>query len=124
MNETQSIEGIYLAGIAATYREAELQEYRGNPLIEALSPIDSEIQVQDPLKYYHIVNFVIRIKPSKYIRSHSMVNTAVFFTPLPIQLSLQQQVDRMLRSDYISRNLMATGYWRRLNLELLIIDNE
>jgi hypothetical protein len=123
MNKTQSNEGNYPAGIPATYGEAELLEYRGNPLIEALPFIDSEIQAQDLLKYYSLVDPVIRTKPS-YIRSRLMANTAVFFTPLPIHLSLQQQIDRLLRSGYLSRNLMALGYWARLNLELLIIDNE
>ncbi len=123
MNKTQSNGGIHSAGIPATYGEAELLEYRDNPLIEALPPLDFEIQAQDLLKYYFIVDPVIRTKPS-YIRSRSMANTAAFFTPLPIHLSLQQQIDRRLRSSYLSRNLMALGYWARLTLELLIIDNE
>lgn len=123
MNKTQSNEGMYPAGVPATYLEAELLEYRDNPLIEALPPLDFEIQAQDLLKYYSIVDPVIRTKPS-YICSRSMANTAVFFTPLPIHLSLYQQVDRLIRSGYLSRNLMALGYKARLNLELLIIDNE
>ena len=123
MNETQSNENKYPAVVSAGYPEGELLEHRGNPLIEALPPMYSEIQARDLLKFYSIVGPVIRTKPS-YIRSRSMANTAVFFTPLPIHLSLQQQVDRLLRSGYLGRNLMAPGYWARLNLELLIIDNE
>ncbi len=122
MNTTQSNEEMHVAAVPATYQEVEPLEPRSNPLIEALPPIDSEIQAQDPLKYYRTVKYFNRMKPS-YILSHTAVNTADFFTPLPIHLSLQHRVDHMLRSGYLGRNLMAS-YWQRLNLELLIIDNE
>lgn len=114
MNETQSNENMYPAGVPATYREAELPEHCGNPLIEALPPMYSEIQARDLLKYYPIVDPVVRAKPS-HIRSHAVINAADFFTPLPIHLSLQQQVDRMLRSGYLNRNPLAPGYWPGTN---------
>ncbi len=74
----------------------------------------SEIQARDLLKYYPIVDPVIRTKPS-HIRTHAVVNAVDFFTPLPIHLSLQQQVDRMLWSGYLNRNPMALGYWPGTN---------
>ncbi len=114
MNETQSNENRYPAGVPATYREAELPEHCGNPLIEALPPMYSEIQARDLLKYYPIVDPVVRAKPS-HIRAHAVVNAADFFTPLPIHLSLHQQVDRMLRSGYLNRNPLAPGYWPGTN---------
>src|SRR5436309_2294661 len=101
MNKTQSNENKYPVGVPATYREAELPEHCGNPLIEALTPMYSEIQARDLLKYYPIVDPAVRAKPS-HIRSHAVVYAADFFSPLPIHLSLQQQVDRMLRSGYLN----------------------
>jgi len=114
MNETQSNENRYPTGVQATYREAELPEHCGNPLIEALPPMYSEIQARDLLKYYPIVDPVVCTKPS-HIRAHAVVNAADFFTPLPIHLSLHQQVDRMLRSGYLNRNPMVPGYWPGTN---------
>ena len=114
MNHTQSNENLDPIGVPATYREAELPEHCGNPLIEALPPMYSETQARDLLKYYPIVDPVIRAKPS-HIRTHAVVNAADFFTPLPIHLSLQQQVDRMLRSGYLNRNPLAPGYWPGTN---------
>jgi hypothetical protein len=114
MNETQSNENKYPVGVPATYREAELPEHCGNPLIEALPPMYTEFQARDLLKYYPIVDPVTRDKPS-HIRTHAVVNAADFFTPLPIHLSLQQQVDRMLRSGYLNRNPLAPGYWPGTN---------
>jgi hypothetical protein len=122
MNKIHSNEEMHTASVPATYQELEPVEPRSNPLIEVLPSIDSEIQIQDPLKYYHKVNSVIRMKPLN-IRWHMAVNTADFFTPLPIHLSLQHRVDRMLGSGYHSRNPIAS-YWQHLNLELLIIDIE
>jgi hypothetical protein len=114
MNDFFSNESTYPNGVTATYREAELPEYCGNPLIEALPPMYSEIQARDLLKYYPIVDPAIRAKPS-HIRTHAVVNAADFFAPLPIHLALQQQLDRIIRSGYLNRNPMAPGYWPGTN---------
>ncbi len=97
-----------------TYREGELPEYRGNPLIEALPPIYSEIEALELLKYYPVVDPTIRAKPS-HIRMHAVVNAADFFTPLPSHLALQQQLDRVIRSGYTNRNPLVPGYWPSTN---------
>ena len=103
MNDFFSNESVYPNGVVATYREADLAEYCGNPLIEALPPIYSEIQARELLKYYPVVDPAVRAKPS-HIRTHAVVNAADFFTPLPIHLALQQQLDRIIRSGYLNRN--------------------
>jgi len=74
----------------------------------------SEIQARELLKYYPVVDPAIRTKPS-HIRTHAVVNAADFFTPLPIHLALQQQLDRLIRSGYLNRNPMAPGYWPGTN---------
>jgi hypothetical protein len=122
MNKAQSNQETNATDIPATYQEVEPQEPCNNPLIEALPPTDSEIQVQDPLKFHNIVKSVICMKPS-YIRSQTAENTAEFSTPLPIHIALQHRVDCMLRNGYLNRNLIAS-YCQRLNIELLIIDIE
>ncbi len=107
-------EDIYPNGVVATYREAELPEYQGNPLIEALPPIYSEIEARELLKYYPEVDPAIRAKPS-HIRMHAVVNAADFFAPLPIHLALQQQLSRIIMSGYLNRNPMVPGYWLGTN---------
>src|SRR5438045_1869474 len=117
MDTTMSNENIYPNGVAATYHEADLPEYCGNPVIEALTPAYSEVQARDLLKYYPVVDPATRTKPS-HIRAHAVVNAADFFQPLPIHLALHQQIDRMLRSGYVNRNPVAPGYWRGTNLAI------
>jgi hypothetical protein len=114
MNTTILNEDTYPNGAIATYREAELSEYCGHPLIEALPPMYSEIQARDLLKYYPVVDPAIRTKPA-HIRTHAVVNAADFFTPLPIHLALHQQLDRIIRSGYRNRNPMVPGYWPGTN---------
>lgn len=114
MNDFFSNESTYSNGVPATYRAADLPEYCGNPLIEALSPMYSDIQARDLLKYYPLVDQAVRAKPT-HIRAHAVVNAADFFTPLPIHLALYQQLDRMLRSGYANRNPMVPGYWPGTN---------
>ncbi len=114
MNDIPSNETTYPQGVSATYREADLPEYCGNPLIEALYPMYSETQARDLLKYYPVVDPAVRAKPS-HIRAHAVVNAADFFAPLPIHLALHQQLDRIIRSGYLNRNPMVPGYWPGTN---------
>jgi len=114
MNDIPLNESVYPNGVPVTYREADLPEYCGNPLIEALSPMYSDIQARDLLKYYPVVDPAVRAKPS-HIRAHAVVNAADFFTPLPIHLALYQQLDRIIRSGYLNRNPMVPGYWPGTN---------
>src|SRR6266567_3674893 len=117
MNDNLSNESMYPNGVPATYREADLPEYCGNPLIEAMSPAYSEIQARDLLKYYPVVDPATRAKPS-HIRTHAVINAADFFTPLPIHLALQQQLSRAILSGYVNRNPLAPGYWPGTNLAI------
>lgn len=96
MNTTRSNEGMYPNGAVAPYSEAGLPEHCGNPLIEALPPIYSEIEARELLKYYPVVDETVRAKPLD-THMHTVVNAADFFTPLPIHLALQQQIDRIIR---------------------------
>jgi hypothetical protein len=114
MNDFFSNETTYSNGVPATHREAKLPEYCGNPLIEALPPIYSEIEARDLLKYYPVVNPLIRTKPM-HIRMYVVVNAADFFMPLPIHLALQQQLDRIIRNGYLNHNPIVPGYWSEAN---------
>lgn len=97
-----------------TYRDGELPEYQGNPLIEALPPMYSELQALELLKHYPKADPAVRDKPS-HIRMHAVVNAADFFAPLPSHLALQQQLDRVIRSGYTNRNPVVPGYWPSTN---------
>jgi len=122
MNDFFTNESTYPNGVAATYREADLPEYCGNPLIEALPPLvlrDSREGLIEILSRGGSSNM-----RETLAYPHAVVNAADFFTPLPIYLALQQQVDRMLRSGYLNRNPLAPGYWPSTNLELLDNDEE
>ena len=108
MNDIPSNKTACPHGVPATYHEADLPAYRGNPLIEALPPIYSEVEARDSLKYYPVVNPTISARPP-HIRAQA--KAADFFTPLPIHLALYKQLDRTVQSNYRTHNLPMSEYW-------------
>ncbi len=110
MNDFFSNGSTYPYDVPAIFRAADLPQYCGNPLIEALPPIYPEVQMRELLKCDHVVDLAKRAKPT-HIRAHTGVYAADFFTPLPIHLALYQQLDGIIRSGYLTHNLLVPEYW-------------
>jgi len=86
IKDNPSNDDVLTNGAVAAYRQADLPEHCGNPLIETLpSLICLEEDARDLLKYYPI--------KLTHIRTHAVMNAADFFAPLPIHLVLYQQID-------------------------------
>jgi len=98
-----------LAQIAEYKNEEDILEYQNNPLIEALPPIYSQQEVIDRLCVYPPWH-----KEERYLEDHKRVHFIQrllhYFQPLPIHLSIQSSIDRLLRNSYVSRNPLSKEY--------------
>ena len=88
----------------ATYRDQDILDYVGNPLIEALPPIWSDQDVmrllQDKPEYHEGQ----RRLPGQ--QRHHLIDTALngLFVPLPMHHLVEQAFSRMIRGGYVQRN--------------------
>src|SRR6185437_8912868 len=97
--------------VDAIYSPAELPDHAGNPALEALPPLASDdvgaliesLQRHPPLAAGH------RLK-RKAVRRQMIVGLTSLVHPLDEHVKLAFQVDAALRSGYLGRNPMKTGY--------------
>lgn len=93
----------------AEYRKQEILEYQGNPLIEALPPIYSQEEVIDRLCMYPPYN-----KEERYLNDHQRVHLISrllhYFQAIPIHLSIESSVSRLIRTGYTYRNPITSTY--------------
>ncbi|WP_308303548.1 hypothetical protein [Bacillus canaveralius] len=97
MNEQSNFRNI----TPAVYKEQEVIDFRGNPLIEALPPILSPEEAYENLSYYppyeeHEINL------PTHIRYHAIPRINKFFQPIMQHLDLEQRLSRLLRHGYVS----------------------
>ncbi|MBU3128494.1 ATP-binding protein [Clostridium tagluense] len=108
---------IYLpnGGIAvkAIYNEQMLDEYNGNPLIEALTPILSKEEVIDELSIYPYFEEKERDLDAKY-RLHCVQRLFQYFEPLNKHIEIEQRFSRVIRQGYLARNPLAPEYSENL----------
>ncbi|WP_151704770.1 ATP-binding protein [Nitrincola alkalilacustris] len=99
----------------AEYRTAEIQEYQGHPLINALPPINSPQQTAQLLSRFPRVDEAEK-SLSAHIRRHAMMRILdQFLYPTKSHLQLEQMISGMLRRGYLSRNIAAIDYQRNLD---------
>ena len=101
--------------VTATYIDAEIAEYEGHPLINALPAINS------PEKTAELVRRTPIICPEEvalpaYIRRHAMLRIMDrFLFPTKAHLQLEQTISSMIRQGYLSRNIKDKTYQETLN---------
>ncbi len=89
--------------VLADYMEQMLEEYRGNPLIEALPPIFSYEQTEELLHEYPAFSEKERELDERY-RYHCVQRLFRYFQPLNVHFDIEQRISRVIRQGYISRN--------------------
>lgn len=89
--------------VLAEYMDQILNEYSGNPLIEALPPIFSYEQTEELLHNYPEFNEKERELDERY-RYHCVQRMFTYFQPLDIHFDVEQRISRIIRQGYISRN--------------------
>lgn len=95
--------------VEAEYSEQYLNEYMGNPLIEALPPIFSYEVSEELLHLYPDYNSKERELDAHY-RYHCVQRLFKYFQPLGKHLDIEQRISRVIRQGYISRNPLMPEY--------------
>ncbi|MBY0596493.1 ATP-binding protein [Bacillus bingmayongensis] len=94
----------------ADYKSQQIEDYQGNPLIEALPEIYSETKVIKKLVNRPLYKEEEKTYPS-HLRMH-MVQRVYrdFFQPLSIHLEVEQRVSRIIRDGYLGRSPLTPNY--------------
>ena len=99
----------------AQYQEAEIREYEGQPLINALPPINSPQDTARMLARFPKVDEAEKALPA-HIRRHAMMRILdQFLYPTKSHLQLEQMISGMIRRGYLSRNIATPDYQRNLD---------
>jgi hypothetical protein len=99
----------------AEYKCAEISEYQGHPLIEALPSLKS------PLEVVGYLNKFPKIPPEElslpaYVRRHAMMRIIdKFLYPTAKHIQLEQMIATMIRRGYLSRSIKDNSYQKTIN---------
>jgi len=100
---------------AAEYIDAEIKEYEGHPLINALPPMNSPKDTAELIRRIPIVSPEEVALPA-HIRRHAMLRIMDgFLYPTRAHLHLEQTISSMIRQGYLSRNIANKCYQETLN---------
>ena len=97
----------------AAYLPQVIEEYRGNPFIEALPPIFSPAEAVDAMTVAPSWNSGER-ELDAYYRFHCVQRLFRYFQPLDTHIDIEQRVSRAIRQGYLHRNPMTSAYARRI----------
>jgi hypothetical protein len=98
----------------ATYNYQVIEEFRNNPLIEALPDILSPEEVAQRLEFFPDYKPNCRELPMHY-RLLLLENAREFFIPLSRDIELYYTIINMIRRSYIHRNPVLNGYYSKIN---------
>ena len=98
----------------AAYQDSPVEEYRGNPLIEALPPILTERSAAEAIARYPEEPVGAQTMDGS-VRLHCIDRMRSVIQPLPIHLELEAAVSLILRGGYVGRNPMQPATVRHLH---------
>jgi len=99
----------------AVYKQQEIEEYCGNPFIEALPDIFDDEEVIDRFTLAPQISSNDRIKATN-LRYHVIKRIKNFIQPLPIHLILQRRLSALIRRGYLARNPLDKAFLERLRI--------
>jgi hypothetical protein len=97
----------------ACYLPQIIEEYKDNPLIEALPPIYSSFEAAKLLTVDPGYNEGERELDAQY-RFHCIGRLFRYFQPLDTHIDIEQRVSRAIRQGYLSKNPVTPDYAARL----------
>lgn len=95
--------------VTAEYMDQALEEYSGNPLIEALPPIFSYEDTEELLHNYPKISEKERNLDERY-RYHCVRRLSTYYQPLKKHFEVEQGISSTIRQGYISRNPFKPDY--------------
>lgn len=99
--------------VKAIYSDQLIEEYRNNPLIEALPPILTKEGVIEALSCLPYQNDDERKLNEEY-RYHCVQRLFQYFEPLNKHIDIEQRFSRVIRQGYLARNPLGPEYAARL----------
>ena len=99
--------------VKAEYLPQVIEEYKGNPFIEALPPIISASKAIEALTVepgYHEAEREL----DAFYRFHCIQRLFRYFQPLDTHIDIEQRVSRSIRQGYVSRNPVTPQHIQRL----------
>ncbi|GAA0716355.1 ATP-binding protein [Clostridium malenominatum] len=99
----------------AYYKTQSIEEYGGNPFIEALPNIFSEDDVIDRFSVRPRINEKDRSMESN-LRYHIIKRAKNFVQPLPVHFTLERRLSTLIRRGYLARNPLDKSYLQRLRI--------
>ncbi len=93
----------------ARYLPQVIDEYKGNPLIEALPPIYSSYETAKLLTVDPGYHEGEREFEAKY-RFHCISRLFRYFQPLDTHIDIEQRISRAIRQGYVSKNPVTPSY--------------
>lgn len=123
-NEDQSHALLANSGsvVEATYINAELPKFEGNPLILALPPTNDHITATERMQRLPSYEPEMRKLPP-HLRAHMCMDVLHFFQPLSIHLRLEMMISLMIRDGYLNRNPFDPANARDLKTKLEYFKN-
>lgn len=104
-----------MAFVTAKYIQAEIADYEGHPLINALPPINSPEDTANLIKRMPVIR-PEEVSLPAHIRRHAMLRIMDgFLYPTKAHLQLEQTISCMIRQGYLSRNIADKSYQDTLN---------
>jgi hypothetical protein len=98
----------------ATYKEQDIEEYKGNPFIEALPDIMDKLEVVENLAVYPPYSENERnLKP--HLKYHIVQRLFRYFQPLAIHIDLESRISRVIRQGYLARNPFSKEFVNSIN---------
>jgi hypothetical protein len=92
--------------VRAVYREPEISDHAGNPLIEALPPILSTDQLI--VRLQHFPNYDESLRRARDEVRYLLIQNAMrFFVPLDVHVDLCRRFNSLIRIGYAGRNPLA-----------------
>lgn len=95
--------------VSAIYKEQELPEYRGNPLIEALPEALTEDEVLLEMSYFPEIDEKIRWTAPANVREQYVERIKKFRCPQTNLIQAYKMILRALRESYAARNPLKSG---------------
>lgn len=102
----------------AEYKESDIEDYKGFPLIEALPEILDEKGAAKKIKIFQKFNPDERaLSASK--RKHCVERLATFIVPLNKHIDVEQKMSIFIRKGYLSRNITNADNVRRMRYAMM-----
>lgn len=95
--------------VQAEYIDTGIEEYKNNPLIEALPPINKRSEVPKLLAHYPKLDKNMK-NSSPELRIHSLQCVFDIFQPFTNHMELEQNISVAIRQGYIDRNPLSKNF--------------